>query len=150
MSLLENINNDIKLAMKAKQAEKLSALRAVKSELLLEKTSSGASETISEEKEIKIIQKLIKQRKDSAEIYQKENRTDLYEKEMGEIQFLEAYLPEQMSDEELRAIIQAAITETGAVSMKDMGKVMGIVNKKVAGKAEGKIIAQKVKSLLVP
>ncbi len=148
MSILEKINNDIKLAMKARQAERLSALRAVKSELLLEQTSSGASETISEEKGIKIIQKLIKQRKDSAEIYKTENRTDLYEKEVGEIEFLEVYLPEQMSDEELTAIIQAAIDETAASSMKDMGKVMGIVNKKVAGKAEGKIIAQKVKSLL--
>ncbi len=148
MSLLEKINNDIKLAMKARHTEKLSALRAVKSELLLEQTSSGASETISEEKGIKIIQKLIKQRKDSAEIYKTENRTDLYEKEISEIEFLEAYLPEQMSDEELEAIIKAAIDETGAGSMKDMGKVMGIVNKKVAGKAEGKIIAQKVKSLL--
>ena len=148
MSLLENINNDIKLAMKAKQADKLSALRAVKSELLLEQTSAGASETISEEKGIKIIQKLIKQRKDSAEIYKKENRTDLYEKEIGEIQFLEAYLPEQMNDEELTAIIKAAIDQTGASSMKDMGKVIGIVNQKAAGKAEGKVIAQKVKSLL--
>jgi len=149
MGLLEKINNDIKLAMKAKHAEKLSALRAIKSELLLEQTSSGASETISEEKGIKIIQKLIKQRKDSAEIYKKENRTDLYEKEIAEIEFLEVYLPEQMNDEELTAIIKSAITETGASSMKDMGKVMGIVNKKVAGKAEGKTIAQKVKSLLM-
>ena len=148
MNLLEKINNDIKLAMKARHTEKLSALRAVKSELLLEQTSSGASETISEEKGIKIIQKLIKQRKDSADIYKTENRSDLYEKEISEIEFLEAYLPEQISDEELTAIIKAAIDETGADSMKNMGKVMGIVNKKVAGKAEGKIIAQKVKSLL--
>ena len=148
MSLLETINNDIKLAMKARQAEKLSALRAVKSELLLEQTSAGASDNISEEKEIKIIQKLIKQRKDSAEIYKSENRTDLYEKEVGEIEFLELYLPEQMSDDELTGIIKSAIEQTGASSMKDMGKVMGIVNAKVAGKAEGKIIAQKVKSLL--
>ena len=148
MSLLEKINTDLKVAMKAKHAEKLSALRAIKSELLLEKTSSDASGAISEEKGIKIIQKLIKQRKDSAEIYKTENRTDLYEKEISEIEFLEVYLPEQMSDDELTAIIQSAINETGASSMKDMGKVMGIVNKKVAGKAEGKIIAQKVKSLL--
>ena len=148
MGLLEKINNDIKTAMKARQAEKLSALRAVKSELLLEQTSSGASETISDEKGIRIIQNLIKQRKDSAQIYKAENRTDLYEKEIAEIEFLEVYLPEQMSDEELTTIIKAAIDETGAASMKDMGKVMGIVNKKVAGKAEGKIIAQKVKSLL--
>jgi len=148
MSLLENINNDIKTAMKEKNKVKLSALRAVKSELLLEQTSSASTGEISQEKELKIVQKLIKQRKDSADIYKKEDRSDLYEKEMGEIEFLEAYLPEQMSDEELTAIIKSAIDETGASSMKDMGKVMGIVNKKVAGKAEGKIIAQKVKSLL--
>lgn len=149
MGLLEKINNDLKAAMKEKNAAKLSALRAVKSELLLEQTSSGASETISEDKDIKIVQKLIKQRKDSAEIYKTENRNDLYEKEISEIEFLEVYLPEQMSDEELTAIIKSAIDETDASSMKDMGKVMGIVNKKVAGKAEGKIIAQKVKSLLM-
>lgn len=148
MSLQENINNDIKTAMKEKNKVKLSALRAIKSELLLEKTSSAASGEISQEKELKIVQKLIKQRKDSAEIYKKESRNDLYEKEMGEIEFLNAYLPEQMSEEELTAIIQSAIDETGASSMKDMGKVMGIVNKKAAGKAEGKVIAQKVKSLL--
>jgi uncharacterized protein YqeY len=148
MSLLENINNDIKTAMKEKNKVKLSALRAVKSELLLEQTSSASSGEITQEKEIKIVQKLIKQRKDSADIYKKEGRDDLYEKEMGEIEFLEDYLPEQMSDEELTAIIKSAIDQTGASSMKDMGKVMGIVNKKVAGKAEGKVIAQKVKSLL--
>ena len=148
MSLLENINNDIKTAMKEKNKVKLSALRAVKSELLLEQTSSASTGEISQEKELKIVQKLIKQRKDSADIYKKEDRSDLYEKEMGEIEFLEAYLPEQMSDEELTAIIKSAIDETGASSMKDMGLVIGIVNKKVAGKAEGKIIAQKVKSLL--
>jgi len=148
MSLLENINNDIKTAMKEKNKVKLSALRAVKSELLLEQTSSASSGEITQEKEIKIVQKLIKQRKDSADIYKKEDRNDLYEKEMGEIEFLEDYLPEQMSDEELTAIIKSAIDQTGASSMKDMGKVMGIVNKKVAGKAEGKVIAQKVKSLL--
>ena len=148
MSLLEKINTDLKTAMKEKNAAKLQALRAVKSELLLEQTSSGASESISDEKGIKIIQKLIKQRKDSAEIYKAENRTDLYDKEINEIGFLEIYLPEQLSDEELTAIIKAVIDETGASSMKDMGKVIGMVNIKVAGKAEGKVIAQKVKSLL--
>lgn len=147
MSLLDKINQDLKIAMKEKQADKLSALRAIKSELLLEQTS-GTGKDITEDKEIKIVQKLIKQRKDSADIYKKENRTDLYEKEMSEIKFLEEYLPEQMSEEELDAIIKNAIEQTGASSMKDMGKVMGIVNAKVAGKAEGKIIAQKVKALL--
>ncbi len=147
MSLLDKINQDLKTAMKEKQTDKLSALRAIKSELLLEQTS-GSGEKITEEKEIKIVQKLIKQRKDSAEIYQKENRKDLYEKEMSEIKFLEKYLPEQMSEEELDAIIKNAIEQTGAASMKDMGKVMGLVNAKVAGRAEGKLIAQKVKAML--
>ncbi len=147
MSLLDKINQDLKTAMKEKQTDKLSALRAIKSELLLEQTS-GSGEKITEEKEIKIVQKLIKQRKDSAEIYQKENRKDLHEKEMSEIKFLEKYLPEQMSKEELDAIIKNAIEQTGAVSMKDMGKVMGLVNAKVAGRAEGKLIAQKVKAML--
>jgi uncharacterized protein YqeY len=147
MSLSDKINQDIKTAMKEKQADKLSALRAIKSELLLEQTS-GSGNKITEEKEIKIVQKLIKQRKDSAEIYKKENRNDLYEKEMSEIKFLEKYLPEQMSEEELDAIIKNAIEQTGAASMKDMGKVMGMVNAKVAGRAEGKLIAQKVKAML--
>ena len=147
MSLFDKINQDIKTAMKEKQADKLSALRAIKSELLLEQTS-GSGKEITEEKEIKIVQKLIKQRKDSAEIYKKEGREDLYEKEMSEIKFLEAYLPEQMSEEELDAIIKEAIEKTGASSMKDMGKVMGMVNAKVAGRAEGKVIAQKVKAAL--
>ncbi len=147
MSLLDKINQDLKTAMKEKQTDKLSALRAIKSELLLEQTS-GSGKEITEEKEIKIVQKLIKQRKDSAEIYQKENRKDLYEKEMSEIKFLEKYLPEQMSEQELDAIIKNAIEQTGAASMKDMGKVMGLVNAKVAGRAEGKLIAQKVKAML--
>ena len=147
MSLLDKINQDIKSAMKEKQAVKLSALRAIKSELLLEQTSVSAKE-ITEDKEIKIIQKLIKQRKDSADIYEKENRKDLYEKEISEIKFLEEYLPEQLSEEELDTIIKSAVEQVGASSMKDMGKVMGIVNAKVAGRAEGKIIAQKVKSML--
>ena len=147
MSLADKINQDIKTAMKEKQADKLAALRAIKSELLLEQTS-GSGKPLNEEKEIKIIQKLIKQRKDSAEIYKKENRNDLYEKEMAEIKFLEEYLPEQLSEEELDAIIKEAVEKTGASSMKDMGKVMGMVNAKVAGRAEGKLIAQKVKALL--
>ena len=147
MSLADKINQDIKTAMKEKQADRLAALRAIKTELLLEQTS-GSGKPINEEKEIKIIQKLIKQRKDSAEIYKKENRNDLYEKEMAEIKFLEEYLPEQLSEEELNAIIKEAVEKTGASSMKDMGKVMGMVNAKVAGRAEGKVIAQKVKVLL--
>jgi uncharacterized protein YqeY len=146
MSLADKINNDIKEAMKAKQAERLAALRAIKSEILLAQTA-GTGE-ITAEGEIKIIQKLVKQRKDSAEIYKTSGRNDLYDKEMGELKYIEEYLPAQMSDSELSAIVKKIIEQTGASSIKDMGKVIGLVNKEVAGKAEGKTIAEKVKQLL--
>lgn len=148
MSLADKINNDIKDAMKARQAERLSALRAIKSEILLAQTSSGASGEITAEGEIKIIQKLVKQRKDSAEIFKNSNRQDLYEKEIGELKFIEEYLPAQLSDTELTEIVKKIVHQTGASSIKDMGKVIGLVNKEVAGKAEGKAIAEKVKQIL--
>jgi uncharacterized protein len=148
MSLTEKINNDIKEAMKAKQADRLAALRAVKSEILLAQTAAGGSGEITAEGEIKIIQKLVKQRKDSAEIYKTSGRMDLYEKEVSELKFIEEYLPAQMTDTELSAIIKKIIEQTGASSIKDMGKVIGLVTKEVAGKAEGKVIAEKVKQLL--
>ena len=148
MSLADKINNDIKEAMKAKQAERLAALRAIKSEILLAQTSSGASGEISTEGEIKIIQKLVKQRKDSAEIFKNSNRLDLYEKEMGELKYVEEYLPAQLSDVELTDIVNKIVQQTGATSIKDMGKVIGLVNKEVAGRAEGKAIADKVKQIL--
>ncbi len=147
MSLTDKINNDIKEAMKAKQADRLLALRAIKSEILLAQTSGGATE-LNEEAEIKILQKLIKQRKDSAETYQKADRKELYEKEIAEVEVIEAYLPTQLSENELIEIINKVIADTGANSIKDMGKVIGMVNKEVAGKAEGKVIAQKVKEIL--
>jgi uncharacterized protein YqeY len=134
--------------MKAKETERLNALRAIKAQLLLIKTSAGGKDSISEAEGIKTLQKMVKQRKDSAEIYKSQNRSDLYEKEMSEISFIQAYLPEQMGEEELTAIIKSVIEKTGASSMKDMGKVMGIASKELAGKAEGKIIADKVKQLL--
>ncbi len=148
MGLFETINKDIISAMKAKETEKLTALRAVKSELLLLKTSAGGKDEISKEEEIKVLQKMVKQRKDSAEIYKTQKRDDLYEKEMKEAMFIQAYLPAQMNDEELTAVISEIIKKTGAESMKDMGKVMGIASKELAGKAEGKLIAAKVKELL--
>ncbi len=148
MSLADKINNDIKEAMKAKQADRLMALRAIKSEILLAQTSEGATGTLSTEAEIKILQKLVKQRKDSAEMFLKSSRQDLYEKEANEIQYIECYLPAQLSDEELTSIIQKVIAETGASSVKDMGKVIGLVTKEVSGRAEGKVIAQKVKEIL--
>jgi len=148
MSLVEKINNDIKEAMKAKQADRLAALRAVKSEILLAQTAAGGTGEISAEGEIKIIQKLVKQRKDSAEIYKNSGRMDLYDREVDELKHIEAYLPAQMTDDELSAIVKKIIEQTGASSIKEMGKVVGLVNKEVAGKAEGKVIAEKVKQLL--
>lgn len=148
MGLFEQINEDIKSAMKAKEADKLTALRAVKSELLLLKTSGGGKDKITEQEEIKVLQKMVKQRKDSAEIYKTQNREDLYKKEMTETEYIQVYLPEQLSDEELTKIISGIIDKTGAESMKDMGKVIGTASKELAGKAEGKIIAAKVKELL--
>ncbi len=147
MKLSDRINQDIKEAMKAKETDKLMALRAVKSEILLANTSGDGKE-LNEEAEIKILQKLVKQRKDSAQTYKDAGRTELYEKEIKEVAFIEAYLPEQLSEEELSAIINKVIADTGASSIKDMGKVIGMVNKQVAGKAEGKLIAMKVKELL--
>lgn len=147
MSLEQKINQDIKEAMKAKEKEKLESLRAIKAALLLEKTK-GDSEEISEDGEMKILQKLVKQRKDSAGIYEEQGRKELAEKEMFEAKIIEKYLPEQMSDEELTASINKIIEELGAKSMADMGKVMGKASKELAGKADGKAIAEKVKSML--
>jgi len=148
MALLEKIEADLKTAMKNKEKEKTEALRSIKTAIMLAKTEKGADKNISEEKEIKIIQKLVKQRKESAEIYQQQNRPELAEMELNEAKFIENYLPEQMSDEELTEIIEKIIEETGAESMKDMGKVMGIAQRQLAGKADGKVIADKVKSVL--
>lgn len=148
MSLFEKINNDIKVAMKAKEADKLSSLRAIKSELLLLKTSGSENADISEEAAIKLLQKMVKQRKESAEIYKKQSREDLYAKEMKEVEFIMPYLPEQMSDDELLAELKKIIQESGASSIKDMGRVMGIANKKFQGKAESKKIAQFTKDIL--
>jgi len=147
MSLQKQIDQDIKQAMLAKEKDKLVALRAIKSALLLAKTEKGNAE-ISDEAELKLLQKLVKQRKESAEIYQQQGRKDLADQELDEAKIIENYLPEPMSDEELTGIIKVIIDEVGASTMADMGKVMGIANKKLTGKAEGKAIAEKVKSLL--
>jgi uncharacterized protein len=148
MSLTTQIDQDIKQAMLAREKEKLESLRAVKSAILLARTEKGGSDEISTEVEVKLLQKLVKQRKDSAAIYQQQNRKDLADKELFEVSIIEKYLPEQMSDEELTKIVKAAIDQTGAKTVAEMGKVMGIVSKQLAGKAEGKVIADKVKSLL--
>jgi len=148
MSLEIKINQDIKQAMLAKQEAKLRGLRAIKSALLLAKTEKGASEEVSEETEIKVLQKLVKQRKESADIYQAQNRPDLYEIEKEEMEVIEAYLPQQMSREEIEAFLKDLIGRVGASSVKDMGKVMGAANKELAGKADGKTISEVVKQLL--
>ncbi len=148
MGLAEKIQEDLKTAMKAKDKESLEALRAIKGAILLAKTESGAEETLSEDQELKLLQKLHKQRKDSAALYQEQNREDLAEKELSEAKIIERYLPEQMSEEELTNYLKALIEKMGASSMKDMGKVMGTASKELAGKAEGKVISAKVKELL--
>ncbi len=148
MELFEQINADIKTAMKAKEADKLGTLRAIKAQLLLIKTSGSGKEEIPEEESIKMLQKMIKQRKDSAEIYKSQNRDDLFEKEMTEVSFIMPYLPKQMNENELTEVIKNIIKKVGAESMKDMGKVMGLASKELAGKTEGRLIADKVKELL--
>ncbi|WP_295771883.1 GatB/YqeY domain-containing protein [uncultured Mucilaginibacter sp.] len=148
MSLETTINQDIKQAMLAKNEAKLRGLRAIKSALLLAKTEKGASEDITEETEIKVLQKLVKQRKESADIYQAQNRPDLYQVEKEEMDVIEAYLPKQMSRDEVEAFLKDLISRVGATSVKDMGKVMGAANKELAGKADGKTISEVVKQLL--
>jgi len=148
MSLINQIDQDIKQAMLAKQADRLRGLRAIKSALLLARTEKGAAEELSEEAEIKVLQKLIKQRKESAEIYKAQNREDLYDIEMQEMQVIEPYLPKQMGQEETEAYLKELIARVGASSVKDMGKVMGAANKELAGKADGRTISEAVKKLL--
>lgn len=148
MSLEQTINADIKTAMLAKDANALTSLRAVKAAILLAKTAEGAKDTLSEDEEIKLVQKLVKQRKDSLDIFEKQNRPDLAEKEKAEIAVIEKYLPAQLSPEELKAALQQIIAETGASSPADMGKVMGVASKAFAGKADGKTISALVKELL--
>lgn len=148
MSLEQTINADIKTAMLAKDANALTSLRAVKAAILLAKTASGAKDSLSEDDEIKLLQKLVKQRKDSLEIYQTQNRPDLAEKESAEIAIIEKYLPAPLSAEELKAAVQQVIADTGASSAADMGKVMGVASKALAGKADGKTISTLVKELL--
>lgn len=148
MSLQKQVMNKMKEAMKAKDTIALQALRSVKSAFLLAKTESGASEELSEAQELKIIQKQVKQRKDSAAIFVKQGRKDLADPELKEVSVLEQFLPKALSEEEILATVKSTIEEIGAVGMKDMGKVMGIVSKKLAGQADGKTISSLVKQQL--
>lgn len=148
MSLIETIDQDIKKAMLAKQADTLRALRAVKSALLVARTEKGAADEITEEGEIKVLQRLVKQRKESADIYKTQNRDDLFQIEMEELQVIETYLPKQMERADVEAYIKQLIDTLGVTSVKEMGKVMGAANKELAGKADGKTISEVVKQLL--
>lgn len=145
MSLVDRINADIKAAMLAKESEKLDAIRAIKAALQL---AYSSGEPVTEETEIKILQKLIKQRRDAADIYTSQNREDLAAHDRYHADITEHYLPAQMSADEIRAIVKNIITQTGASSIKDMGKVMGLVAKELAGKADNKIVSDIVKQAL--
>jgi uncharacterized protein YqeY len=148
MSLEEKVMADLKTAMLAKDEKSLRSLRAIKAAIINLKTSEGFSGEIKNDDEIKLLQKLVKQRKESLEIYEKQNRNDLAGKEKDEIEIIEKFLPKQMNEEELKEVIAAIVKETGATSQADMGKVMGMANKQLGGKADGKTIAAVVKEIL--
>jgi bacteriocin-like protein len=148
MSLEQNVMAELKTAMLAKDEKSLRSLRAIKAAIINLKTSEGFSGEIKEEDEIKLLQKLVKQRKESLEIFEKQQRTDLAEKEKEEIVVIEKFLPKQISKEELNNIIGGIIKQTGAKSQADMGKVMSLANKQLAGKADGKTISSIVKEIL--
>ena len=149
MSLSTHIMDEMKTAMRAKDTVALEALRAIKSEILLAQTATGSKEEITEADEIKILQKLVKMRKDSASIFTEQNRPDLAEPELAQIAVIEKFLPAQLSEEEVEAIIAKIIAETGASGIAAMGKVMGLASAQIGGQAEGKTISSIVKKLLV-
>ena len=148
MTLAEKINEDIKAAMLAKDAKKLEALRAIKSGLLLLKTGKGAADEIPQDLEMGLLKKLVKQRSESATLYRDKGRVDLAEEEEFQAEIIKAYLPEQISGDELRELVKGIIEEVGAESMKDMGRVMGTASKQLAGKADNKEISNIVRELL--
>ena len=148
MSLFDQISSDIMDAMKAREKEKLEALRGIKKVMIEAKSAAGSTGELSDQECLKIISKLAKQGTDSATIYKEQGRSDLYEQEMFQVKVFETYLPVKMSDTELSDAVQSIISEVGASGMKDMGKVMGIASKKLAGLADGKDISDKVKALL--
>lgn len=148
MDLFDQVSEDIKTAMKAHDKVALETLRNIKKVFLEAKTAPGANDSLSDADALKIIQKLTKQGKDAAEIYVQQNRQDLADVELAQVKVMEAYLPQQMTPEELEAALKEIIAETGASSAKDMGKVMGVASKKLAGLAEGRAISAKVKELL--
>ena len=148
MSLENKIMNAMKESMKLKDQTSLRSLRAIKSAIIVHKTQKGSSDEITNEDELKILQKLVKQRKDSADIYQTQGRIDLAQPELDEIKVIEQFLPEAISEDEIESEVKKIIDQTGAEGMKDMGKVMGIVTKKLMGKADGKTISNIVRNNL--
>lgn len=148
MNLFDRISEDIKKAMLAREKVRLEALRGVKKEFLEAKTAKGANGELSDENAVKIMVKMVKQRKESAKIYEENNRPELASNELEEAAVIEEYLPRQLTAEELESELKAIIAETGATGAKDMGKVMGVATKRLAGRAEGKLISAKVKELL--
>lgn len=148
MTFTDKINEDIKQAMLAREKEKLEALRAIKSALIIAATEKGASGDVSEEAGIKALQKLVKQRKEAADIYTAQNRKDLADVELFQSEIIEAYLPKQMSEDEVREALKKIIAELGAVTTADMGKVIGIAMKQLGAKADGKLVSGLVKQLL--
>lgn len=150
MSLKEQIDADIKKAMLAKNKEELEALRAIKSLILLAETEKGSAEQISSDTEKKLLMKAAKQRKESADIFQQQNRTDLAEKELFQLEVISRYLPKQLSKDEIRNVLADVIKEVGASGPQDMGKVMGVATKRLAGQADGNVISELVKKLLSP
>ncbi len=148
MNFLEQLSEDIKTAMKARESLKLDALRGIKKELLEAKTAKGAGDEIAETEIVRILQKMVKQRRDSADIFTSQGRPELAEKELAEADVIAVYLPAAMTPAELEAAVRAIIAKTGATSIKDLGKVMGVASKELAGKAEGKDVSEMVKKLL--
>ncbi|HSU27002.1 MAG TPA: GatB/YqeY domain-containing protein [Chitinophagaceae bacterium] len=148
MGLEQKIMNDLKTAMLARDEKSLRSLRAIKAAILLAKTAEGSGGELKEEEETRLLQKLVKQRKDSLEIFRQQNRTDLAQKEEEEIEVISRFLPKQLSNDEIKTILKKIIHETGAKSAADMGKVMGLATKELAGKADGKTISSLVKDLL--
>ena len=148
MALEQKINEEIKAAMLARESQKLNALRAVKSAILLAKTQKGGGGDLDEETEIKILKQLVKQRQDSAAIYKEQNRDDLYQEEKAQLDVIAAYLPQMMSEEEIETTLKQIIADNGFAGMKDMGKVMGMATKAFAGKADNKTVSDIVKRLL--
>jgi uncharacterized protein YqeY len=148
MSLELTVNENMKKAMLAKDAVGLRSLRAIKAAVLLAKTAEGASTSLTEETETKLLQKLVKQRKDSLEIFERQNRFDLAQKEKEELDVIERFLPKQMSEEEIKTVVSAIIKESGVTNISGLGQVMGLATKQLAGKADGKVISVIVKELL--